>query len=208
MKGIRETMLVTACCFLSGCGMLATPHRVTMPNASLQKVLVLDQQSRQPLEGATVTCQMYEYKNWMKPVPFWGVCSSTNTVESQVAERPDQKVWQWRAQPQGRGVFSIEPRKRTGWTQIWFPLPSPLGWFLYRTYDGRITASVPEHDSVWISNAVATDQTVFMGSPRGEKSEQFFRLEENQVTIMLPKEKSSHNQAPEDTARKIADPQR
>ncbi len=186
-------LLCLACCALSGCGMLATPHRVTIPHHSMQKVLIIDQDTKQPLAGASVTCQMYEYKNWMKPVPFWGVTSPTNMSEVQVTERPDQKVWSWQAKSQGEGIFLIEPKKKTGWTQIWFPLPSPLGWFLYRTYNGRIIASASDHKTVWISNPVATAQRGLPDGPYSEKSERFYKIEKEQVTIMLPKEKSSHN---------------
>jgi hypothetical protein len=193
MKKIIQILLCLVCCSLSGCGMLATPHRVAIPHQSMQKVLVVDQDTKQPLAGASVTCQMYEYKNWMKPVPFWGVTSPTNTSQVQVTERPDQKVWSWPAQPQGQGVFVIEPKRRTGWTQIWFPLPSPLGWFLYRTYDGRIVASAPDHKTVWISNPVATSPSGLPAEPYSESYERYYRIEKEQMTIMLPKENSSHN---------------
>ena len=193
MNKTIQILLCLACCALSGCGMLATPNRVTIPHQSMQKVLVVDQDKKQPLVGASVSCQMYEYKNWMKPVPFLGVASPTNRAAGQVTELSDQKGWSWQAQPEGAGIFRLEPKTRTGWTQIWFPLPSPLGWFLYRTYDGRITASAPGHDTVWISNPVATDKAGFVSGPFSEKSESYFKVEKEQVTIMLPRENSSHN---------------
>ena len=195
MKKTIQILLCLACCSLSGCGMLATPHRVTIPHQSLQKVLVIDQETKQPIAGATVACQMYEYENWMKPVPFWGVASPTNTAAFQVTDLPYQKVWSWQAVSQDEGIFLIEPKKKTGWTQVWFPLPLPLGWFLYRTFDGRVAASAPHHDTVWISNPVAANQSGFSSGRFSENSERFFTIEEEQVTIMLPKETPSHNNA-------------
>ena len=190
MKRFIQIFFCLTCSFLFGCGILATPSIVTIPNKSLQNVIVVDQETKQPLSGAEVTCQMYEYKNWIKPAPFWGVTSPTNKSQVRVAESQNQEVWSWDAKPQGQGIFFIEPKKKIGWTQIWFPIPWPVGWFLYRTYDGRISASAPGYDTVWISNPVMTKQPALNEEQDNADSQLYFKIEEDQVTIMLPKEKS------------------
>ena len=198
MNRAKCILLGLACCALSGCGMLATPHRVTIPHESMQKIIVLDQDTKQPLAGASVTCQMSEYKNWMKPVPFWGVTNPTNVADDQVTDRPDRKVWSWQAEARGHSTFFAEQRKKTGWTQLWFPLPSPLGWHLYRTYHGSITASAPGYRSVWLNAPTMPTEPKFFHGEEGLTPRDFFTLTNDTLTIMLPGKKT-HNKALERT---------
>ena len=182
--------------------MLAVPNRVTLPSEPMRTVLVTDRDTGDAVPSAHVTFEMWKHVNWMKPTPFeaWGTYSPTNS-----------RAWQpeiaasWDAVALGDGLFRFESKHKTGWTQVWFPLGLPLGGVLYRTYDGRVVVQAPGYEGVWIGNADPRGATMAPRAP--EEQDEPFRFGKERLNVRIKRETTAHNQVPEDTARKLADPQ-
>lgn len=194
MRTLHTISILIIFSVLSGCGLLVIPNKVSIPDKSLQTIIVVDQETKKPITDALVLCEMYEYKNWIKPLPSWDCTNSTNGSRIHVVESPDQKVWSWQAKTHGQGIFVLEPKNKIGWTQIWFPLPLPNGWFLYRTYDFRIIVSSPSYNTLWISNVAIDNQPRYIDGPNNLDPHKLFTIEDNKITIMLPREILPHNQ--------------
>ena len=192
MKTIRSLALICLPLLSAGCGILGVPSRVSMPAVPMRTVLVSDRDSGAPLPSAQVTFEMWEHVNWLKPFPLetWGTYSRTNNASWE--PHPTET---WRATPLGNGLFRIDPRQRTGWAQVWFPIGLPLGGVLYRTYDGRVVARAPGYEGVWVSNTVA-DASEKAWHPRAQHAGPF-RLEGHRVHILLRKDGSGHNNSVE-----------
>jgi len=176
----------------AGCGILAVPHRVGLPEDYMQMVRVSDRDSGEPLPSAQVSFHMSKYVNWMKPMPrtTWGPYRPANDP----GREPDTTT-AWRAMPLGDGVFRIKPKHRIGWTQVWFPLAAPLGGVLYRTYHGRVVVQVPGYDGIWVaSSASQTRESALQPRMYADRP---FHLEEDRVHIMLRKNEPLHNNSVE-----------
>jgi hypothetical protein len=168
----------------------------------MRTVLVTDRDTGAAVSSAHVTFEMWKHVNWMKPMPFetWGPYSPTNSIAWQ-PEIADS----WNATDLGDGLFRFEPKGKTGWTQVWFPLGLPLGGVLYRTYDGRVVVQAPGYEGVWIGNGAA--QGAVRAHCASEDQDEPFRFGEERVNVRIKRDKTAHNHVPEDTARKLADPQ-
>jgi hypothetical protein len=47
------------------------------------------------------------------------------------------------------GVFKIDSSRVVGWVGWFFPIPSPLGWHLYKDYEAMIVATAPEYCTLY-----------------------------------------------------------
>ena len=187
-KTIKCLALICLPLPFTGCGMLAVPSRVTLPSEHLGTVLVSDQDTGAAIPSARVTFEMWKHVNWMKPMPFetWGPYSSTNSSGWQ-PELADS----WSATALGDGLFQFDSKRKTGWTQVWFPLGLPLGGVLYRTYDGRVVVQAPGYEGIWISHA--TVQGVAKAQHAPENQEAPFQFSEEQVHVRIKRDRTAHN---------------
>ena len=186
LSGIISGVLCV--CVLGGCGGLFVPDTVAIPQKPLQTILVVDKRTKKPIPNAQVVCEIYKYKNWLRPIPLWGCGIPAKKPMGNIENHPDQDTWTFSAQPHGDGVFMFESKVKVGWTQIWFPLPLPLGWSLYRSYGCSVSASAPGHKTVWINNAAVTSEGGLIAESRNSKNpKDYFLVKENRTTIMLPK---------------------
>jgi len=152
---IPATLLVALLTTLCGCGLLHVPYAVTLPSKSLRCVHVLDHKTREPVADAYVSFHVTKWHNWMKqPLPSWIACEDPLQEGSGApCDQESDRVASWEAVRDKDGSFSVRPRTFCAWVSVWFPLPCPLGWFLYYTYDGVLEVSAPGYRTLWISDS-------------------------------------------------------
>ena len=181
-------------CILNGCGLVFVPDAVTLPPKQLQTILVVDQETKLPITNAEVSCYMGEYKNWLVPFPRWGCKSPPEKTPDITVGSSDREFWTWDGKTQGNGIFKVDSKTKVGSVQIWFPLPLPLGWHLYRSYCGSVSISAPGYKTVWINNRAINFKGDVIGvSFDSLDPDKFILIEKKQATIMLPKDKKTPN---------------
>lgn len=193
----RMLVLLFACCTLSGCGLLYVPDPVTIPHRSLRRIVVVDRETLEPIEDATVTCTMQRWDNWIRPIVRWEVFTPANEAEgsTRAAQPCGDTGRDWPGEPQGDGIFIIEPKTKLGWTHIMFPLDLPIGGVIRHTYCGAITVSAPGHDTVWFTNQTAVGRGgwsfgYYWQDPTLDPSS-YFVIGKKTSTVKLPRSRVS-----------------
>ncbi len=169
----------------AGCGLLRVPYAITLPREPLQRIQVHSADTRAVLPEATVTVALCKHDNWMPPRGHWGLgaggsmpsgadhggngagaaANGTGPGETPVGcwYSSGDLLKTWLATRRADGVFEIEPQRKWGWVTVWAPIPSPLGWYLYDTFDLTVLVTAPGHQSVWFSNDVTLPVTPSRG---------------------------------------------
>jgi hypothetical protein len=149
-----KAALLLACVFATGgCGLLMVPQCRALPHANLRTIVITDFDTGEPVTDADVKCYFYSDSKWWYP-PIW-------EYSSEMPEYPGHNTWPdpLEATHASDGVYELPVAYKVRWIQVWFPAPSPLGYFFYHGYDADIEIISESHGRVSIPNV--------MGKTRG-----------------------------------------
>jgi hypothetical protein len=173
---------------MCGCGLLTVPYLETFPRENVQRVLVFDQETRQPLDDARVSFVMARWENWFPPqcMPRWGTSGSPEEfIAAETQHGPQGEVTSWDAVRADGDAFEFRPETKWAATTVCFPIGLPLGGILYRTYDGAVVVSAPNHLTVWFSNWSSRERPPFSRDNRGPEAH--LDLGSKEAHVFLPR---------------------
>lgn len=135
---------------LAGCLYLPIPHWKTTPHKTMRRIVVLDRETRKPLDDAEVVFLDEKWVNWMSPEFScrWGLDAQTT---SPYACRMMGSVAGRRLDP---GTFDL-PQKTHFCCFHFTCLGLPLGGVLHQTRTGRTIVSAKGYRSVWFSDRLS-----------------------------------------------------
>lgn len=195
MKALRLALLCVVCVAFGGCGLLWVPDPVTIPHRSLRRIVVVDRETMLPIPDATVECSVGKWGNWLSRPPYGShLVPEHPAVEIPDNVEPDEDCPTWQARAEDGGVFTIEPRTKFGWTRVFFPVPTPLGWFLRKSYTGYVSVSAPGYDGIAISNdeAVLGKNAFGCTSPGVTWPRAYYEIGKESTLVMLHRSGQPH----------------
>ena len=167
-----------------GCGLVHVPYLQTLPSASLQRIVVCDFETGQPLQHARVCFRMQPWENFMEPIPFWGFGEAEQPMAS---SEGDSSVIEWDARHLGSGCFLFDTRTKPATVQIWFPLGMPLGYCSHNCYDGTIWVSAPGYRIILIGNSLTTADINQFHPWNKRPDETCLRFQDKKLYVLLPR---------------------
>jgi hypothetical protein len=118
----------------TGCGLVFLPRIQQFPGP-VETIRVVDAQSNRDIPDASLRYEIISHGNWMHSVPL---CHPEDSHDAADVKRTLQ------VQRSG-DAFTVESCRMVGSVQWFFPVPSPLGWTLYRDHEAVITAEAPDY---------------------------------------------------------------
>ncbi len=143
-RQIAFCLSLATCLSLCGCGAVFVSRVQCFPDP-IHLIIVSDAETGNPLESARVTYRIEPYNNWFEKAGFW--------VTSKIADPNcvDDPVEYITVTARGNGEFVVKQCRKTGWLQWFFPIPSPLGWNLYREYQAVVITEAAGYYPIMIS---------------------------------------------------------
>ena len=132
------------CASLCGCGAVFVPRVQCFPDP-VRLIVVNDAETEHPLDSAQVTYWIEPYCNWFEQAGPW--IASENTDLDRMGDTAELVA----VTDQGDGEFTVKWCRKTGWVQWFFPIPSPLGWNLYREHQAVVLAEASGYYPLKIS---------------------------------------------------------
>lgn len=133
---LPTTAMVALLWLLGGCGQVFIPHVQSFPRP-VRGITVVDARDGAPIASARVLYELVPYVNWVHFPPM------LFDPDADACSDPREPARTLCVAADSCGTFTVEPCRMSGSIQWFFPIPSPLGWTLYRDFEARLTVSAP-----------------------------------------------------------------
>jgi hypothetical protein len=176
--------------FIQGCGLVFVPVVQNFPEP-VKKIKVVDRQTGKDIPDATVEIDIYSTGNWIHLPPFFSIWAHIPTSkpaeENTETSTDDKSIASLSGHRDSEGYFIFQNRVMLGSMEWFFPLPSPLGWTLYRDHYAVLTVKTAEYGYAGLTYSPGflfeKGTTCYPGMRNIEKNEKNSRcrLDENGV---------------------------
>lgn len=130
--------MVAPLSLLGGCGLIFIPRVQSFPGP-VRGITVVDAGDGAPIANARVLYEVVPYVNWVHFPPMLFDPDTDTRLD------PRDPARTLCVAVDSCGTFTVEPCRMSGSIQWFFPIPSPLGWTLYRDFEARLTVSAPDY---------------------------------------------------------------